>query len=88
MHMPALVQEVVVQVGQLFLVPAVGSGVGAGAPLLLRQASDDSSSSELLFSPLPGQDRSQEADAWQVRLCVLVLLKVWKLRRELTLLIF
>lgn len=68
--MLALVQEVVVQVGQLFLVPvaAVGPGVGVGvrAPLLLRQASDDSSSSELLFSPLPGQDRSQEADAWQV----------------------
>ena len=64
-----------VQVGQLFLVPvaAVGPGVGVRAPLLLRQASDDSSSSELLFSPLPGQDRSQEGDAWQVRLCVLVL---------------
>lgn len=59
----------VVQVGQLFLVPVAGAGVGvgAGAPLLLKQASDDSSSSELLFSPLPGQDRSQEAGAWQVQ---------------------
>ena len=57
----------IVQVGQLFLVPVAGVGVGAGVPLLLKQASDDSSSSELLFSPLPGQERSQEADAWQVQ---------------------
>ena len=58
-----MVQEVVVQVGQLFLAPVAAVGV----PLLLKQASDDSSSSELLFSPLPGQERSQEAEAWQVR---------------------
>ena len=58
-----VVQEVVVQVGQLFLAPVAAVGV----PLLLKQASDDSSSSELLFSPLPGQERSQEAEAWQVR---------------------
>ena len=76
--MLVLVQEVVVQVGQLFLLPvaAVGPGVGVREPLLLRQALNDSSSSELLFSPLPGQDRSQEAEAWQVSLCVLVLLIV------------
>ena len=61
-----LVQEVVVQVGQLFLAPPTAVGVGLGQPLLLKQASDDSSSSELLFSPLPGQERSHEAEAWQV----------------------
>ncbi|KAL3140348.1 hypothetical protein ABBQ38_004612 [Trebouxia sp. C0009 RCD-2024] len=60
-NLAATVQEVVVQVGQLFLAPVAAVGV----PLLLKQASDDSSSSELLFSPLPGQERSQEADAWQ-----------------------
>lgn len=59
-----VVQEVVIQVGQIFLAPVAAVGV----PLLLKQASDDSSSSELLFSPLPGQERSQEADAWQVAL--------------------
>ncbi len=55
-------QEVVTQVGQLFLQPIAA----AGAPLLVKQASEDMSSGELLFSPLPGQERSQEADAWQV----------------------
>ena len=76
----SLVQEVLAQVGRLFLVPvaAVGPGVGVRTPLLLSQASDDSSSSELLFSPLPGQVRSQEAEAWQVGLCLLVLLLVEK----------
>lgn len=59
----SLVQEVVLQVGQLFLSPVATGGM----PLLLKQASDDSSSSELLFSPLPGQERSQEAEAWQVQ---------------------
>lgn len=38
----------------------------AAQPLLLKVASEDMSSSELLFSPLPGQDHSKEADAWQV----------------------
>ena len=52
------------QVGQLFLDP-VGT---VGAPLLLKQAGEDGSSSELLFSPLPGQERSQEAETWQVGL--------------------
>ncbi|KAL0023565.1 hypothetical protein WJX77_002562 [Trebouxia sp. C0004] len=57
----ATVQEVVTQVGQLFLQP-VASAV---APLLVQQACEDMSSGELMFSPLPGQERSQEAEAWQ-----------------------
>ena len=56
----------IAQAGELFLVgPA-----SAGQALLLQTASDDMSSSELLFSPLPGQDHSKEADAWQVSTCV------------------
>lgn len=54
------------QVGNLFL---TGSA-SAEQPLLLRIASEDLSSSELLFSPLPGQEHSKEADAWQVSLQV------------------
>ena len=63
-HGLVVVQEVVIQVGQLFLQPVAA----AGAPLLVKQAGEDMSSGELLFSPLPGQDRSQEAEAWQVQL--------------------
>ena len=59
-----VVQEVVTQVGQLFLQPVAS----AAAPLLVQQASEDMSSGELMFSPLPGQERSQEAEAWQVNL--------------------
>ena len=59
-----MVQEVVTQVGQLFLQPVAS----AAAPLLVQQASEDMSSGELMFSPLPGQERSQEAEAWQVNL--------------------
>ena len=33
---------------------------------MVRKASEDIGKGELLFSPLPGQDRSQEPDAWQV----------------------
>ncbi|KAL0025084.1 hypothetical protein WJX79_007064 [Trebouxia sp. C0005] len=57
----AIVQEVVTQVGQLFLPPLAS----AAAPLLVQQACEDLSSGELMFSPLPGQERSQEAEAWQ-----------------------
>ena len=61
-----VVQETLTQVGQLFLSPVAA----AGAPLLIKQAREDMSSSELLFSPLPGQQHSQEAEAWQVeQLC-------------------
>ncbi len=62
-----VVQEVVTQVGQLFLQPVAS----AAAPLLVQQASEDMSSGELMFSPLPGQERSQEAEAWQVKLLTL-----------------
>ena len=58
----SMVQEVLAQVGQLFL-PPVGT---AGRPLLLQKASEDVGQGELMFSPLPGQERSQESDAWQV----------------------
>ncbi len=64
----ALVQEVVTQVGQLFLQPVAS----AAAPLLVQQACEDMSSGELMFSPLPGQERSQEAEAWQVKLLTLL----------------
>lgn len=57
-----LLQSVVTQVGELFLAPPTG----AGQPLLLSRVSEDMSSSELLFSPLPGQEHSQESNAWQV----------------------
>jgi hypothetical protein len=63
-----VVQEVVTQVGQLFLQPVAS----AAAPLLVQQASEDMSSGELMFSPLPGQERSQEAEAWQVKLLTLL----------------
>lgn len=59
-----LLQTVVLQVGQLFLTGSASTE----QPLLLRFASEDLSSSELLFSPLPGQDHSQESEAWQARL--------------------
>ena len=65
-----LVQEVVTQVGQLFLQPVAS----AAAPLLVQQACEDLSSGELMFSPLPGQERSQEAEAWQVKLLSLLVL--------------
>lgn len=61
-------QEVVTQVGQLFLPPLAS----AAAPLLVQQACEDLSSGELMFSPLPGQERSQEAEAWQVKLLSLL----------------
>ena len=57
-----LLQSVVTQVGELLLAPSTG----AGQPLLLSRVSEDMSSSELLFSPLPGQEHSQESKAWQV----------------------
>ena len=65
-----VVQEVVTQAGQLFLQPVAS----AAAPLLVQQASEDMSSGELMFSPLPGQERSQEAEAWQVTLLTLPVL--------------
>jgi len=65
-----VVQEVVTQVGQLFFQPVAS----AAAPLLVQQASEDMSSGELMFSPLPGQERSQEAEAWQVTLLTLPVL--------------
>lgn len=65
-----MVQEVVTQAGQLFLQPVAS----AAAPLLVQQASEDMSSGELMFSPLPGQERSQEAEAWQVTLLTLPVL--------------
>ena len=52
----------VTHVGELVLTAPAGRGL----PLLVSTISEDTSSSELLFSPLPGQEHSHEADAWQV----------------------
>ena len=57
-----MLQEVLSQAAQLMLQPVAT----AGRPLLLQKASEDVGQGELLFSPLPGQERSQESDAWQV----------------------